>query len=361
MDKFLFYIFFNIFFCRKFRLRHPTLDIFLGGSDTAPYFGNFKDSYIFEETPSEKVPGFVKIHVLDFLNRSWKLLWKFQYLIFYDDLDTVDQYFRVLFLSKDVVAIESVLGGCLKYDDFDKKMVLDECGYFNNFVNQAFVITEPDGKWIGHTSDVFFQGPKMVDGSECEDCVTGGFGISSLYFEPIINFNMNIVAPVYDEEDADIQDYLPVKTTIIQTSGNIGKDAAIPSAFERNRRLRESLANGAASETNDGSNGSKQRHNIMLPITNVPALNDKKTLMNFAKTGKIITSENQDSFGNDLDSADHKLDAVFDTLPTRGKEDVLILSGIYTGRKSIYAALKHPNDLPVVTAHGTRGFGHRWE
>lgn len=181
---------------RVFRLKHPKENLFIGGLRQNPYFVDFKNSYIFQDIESIEEPGMVRILVPELKNSLWLILKKEKFLIFHENHGAKNQLFKVQFIARDVVAIESELGGCLKYDDDQEKIVLDECNYSKNFKNQTFLVTDENGRWYGKGSFKEGWGSEVEDQvkwGNCESCAPGGFGA----LEQGIEFEQDLANGLY--------------------------------------------------------------------------------------------------------------------------------------------------------------------
>lgn len=373
-------------YARIFRLKHPKNELYLGGFGEAPYFVEFASSYVFEDIASVERPGYVRIVVPE-LERLWLVLKKEKYLIFHQNHGDHNQLFKVHFLARDVVAIESFIGGCLKYDDDQEKLVLEECNYLTNFKNQTFLITDTNGLWLGSGSTKDGWGLEIEDGivwGECPTCVPGGFGS----LDQGVEFDVGVQNGIYTCVDANAANKLTSKfqhrflgsgtspETVgmmnpfsyrYKTTDELGRgmpqeyNGPYPSTYIINMRTRRSSRDGTADETTGSELDYKKRHNLDFPRRLIPELADDESYYDFLKTGKLKSRFTQDSFGNELKSEDHKLDTVFDNLSTEAKKDALNLAGIYVGDRNVYSSKAWPHTAPVPVGDITMGFGHRWE
>lgn len=99
--------------------------------------------------------------------------------------------------------------------------------------------------------------------------------------------------------------------------------------LRKNEIFDPNAAKDSSTDKNEESTQIQQKRpqSILDPNNNSHA-NDKMTILDGNRLGKIFKTTNNDSFGNYLQSKDHRLLAIFDGFSTAMKKDVLDLAGI---------------------------------
>lgn len=160
-------------------MRHPEKDLFVGGPDFYPYFTDIISSDLFEDGKAAEIDGKISIEVKESGNKAWDIETVGKNLIYYKKDEIISQVFVVIHLARDVIAIESALGGCLQYSEENKRFELADCATEMNFLNQTFLITNEDGIWKGYGS--YGEGwglpsEARIQWGVCPTCIPGGFG-----------------------------------------------------------------------------------------------------------------------------------------------------------------------------------------
>lgn len=193
-------------FSRQVRLRHPRKNLYLGGHDFNPKFKKIGKSNIFIDKPSNKSDGTIFIKVKDSKNLVWDFDKKWKILNFHPKNGTKNQRFKVIHLERDIIAIESSLGGCISYTKSNDKLTRKLCKDNKKYKGQIFVITNSSGTFKGDYDKAAKLGVKFhkkgtknlkeslqlygfhkkpglentgemdIDWGECNECIKGGFG-----------------------------------------------------------------------------------------------------------------------------------------------------------------------------------------
>ncbi|KRH92549.1 putative Ricin B lectin protein, partial [Pseudoloma neurophilia] len=177
-----FLIILKIVFSRFIRLKHPVQNLYVGGLDFYPTFQVLDQSDIFYDEASEDKPGKILILVKNKDNRVWDIESSYINLIYYPRHNGKNQLFSVIHLARDVVAIESNLGGCLEFVENLNRFQLSSCQYDTNFANQTFLVTDEAGVWVGSGSMEAGWGTpaeSAIKWGICAKCIPGGFGSES--------------------------------------------------------------------------------------------------------------------------------------------------------------------------------------
>ncbi|KRH93688.1 putative Ricin B lectin protein [Pseudoloma neurophilia] len=173
----LFFTIFKNVVCRQVRLKHSIEDYYVGGSDFYPIFNYLDQSDVFIDEPSP-IPGKIVILVANKNNKVWDIETSDINMIYYTRHNGSNQIFKVIHLGKDVVAIESELGGCLELNRELNRFQLKPCQRKENYRAQTFLITDLNGKWHGSGSYETGWGG-AAEGEkwgQCSTCIQGGFG-----------------------------------------------------------------------------------------------------------------------------------------------------------------------------------------
>lgn len=172
-------IFFWIYICfsRVFRLKHPTDELFVGVTEYA-FYSNRNLAALFTDAKAKYDP--TKVNILLKSKQSNALeIYNNGFLKMNDLNNGIRMRFKAIHLARDVVAIESAMGGCLQYKTGKSKFVTESCQYSTNFRDQTFKITDELGVWRG--SGIYETAwAKMLQGNVvwgvCSTCLEGGFG-----------------------------------------------------------------------------------------------------------------------------------------------------------------------------------------
>lgn len=177
----IFLLFLNLKFilARVFRLKHPEKNLFIGGPDFYPFFTCINSSNVFEDEESANIADRILIKVKDSKNKVWDVESSGKNLIYYGNHGGKNQLFTVIHLARDVVAIESSLGGCFQYVEENNRFELADCAIETNYFGQVFLITDEDGVWKGCGSYAEGWGTPSeasIKWGICPTCIPGGFG-----------------------------------------------------------------------------------------------------------------------------------------------------------------------------------------
>lgn len=169
----------NYILTRVVRLRHPEKELFVGGPDFYPFLTDLESSNVFEDIEVPNISDKIIIGVRDSKNKVLDVEASGKNLIYYRKHGNKNQHFKVIHLARDVIAIESALGGCLQFHEGNKRFELKDCASGSKYLNQIFLITDEDGIWKGHGSyDNGWGLPleETVSWGVCPTCIRGGFG-----------------------------------------------------------------------------------------------------------------------------------------------------------------------------------------
>lgn len=334
---------------RVFRLKHATDNVFVGGPDFYPFFTTKASSSIFEDKASEKTPGKILIEVKNNSNKVWDIETSVINLIYYPEHGGPNQLFNVIHIAKDVVAIESSLGGCLQYFNEKKRFQLSRCVSENNYSGQLFLITDIDGIWHGWGSVSEGWGKaheENINWGVCTMCIPGGFGserqgpTDPSLREDFPRRKKSDTKRLTGSNDDSKSTVINPETTIFKTGGWYGAGGGgggialnLPGRTYKNNssHFTQSILDLVK---NSSSIGQTITGLIRTAGPPPPTGFLKKTgnladfIMNFESygTNRNIAKAREtylDSFGNVYNSEDHRLDIEFDDLPIYEKKSIL--------------------------------------
>ncbi|KRH93687.1 putative Ricin B lectin protein [Pseudoloma neurophilia] len=179
--RFVFLIlYFNFLYTRFVRLKHPKEDLYMGitKNNRFPGWVNIKKSNLFHDRRAKKYKGKIFIAV-DRTQKVWDIESSDTNLIYYEKHGGENQAFEILHLARDVIAIKSNLGRCVQYNLENKRFQLEDCQKYDKYKDQTFLITDEDGKWLGHGNigeGYNLLGEENVIWGTCPVCIPGGFG-----------------------------------------------------------------------------------------------------------------------------------------------------------------------------------------
>lgn len=233
----------NYIFARVFRLRHPEKDLFVGGPDFYPFFTDIGSANVFEDEESVNTAGKILIEVTDSKNKVWDIQASGKNLIYYPKHGNKNQLFNVIHIARDVIAIESALGGCFQYIEDNKRFELTNCAIDTNYLNQTFLITNENGVWKGYGS--YGEGWGLpselsVKWGVCPTCISGGFG--SLKQGDSLDLTSTIDTVKKEELDnafmlGETMGYDTVMTQIAISETDLDEESRIINEYEEGQNL----------------------------------------------------------------------------------------------------------------------------
>lgn len=172
------FIFISFSYCRIFRLKHPKQEIFASVEKFFAMFDDLSRSTLFEDSQSRITPGTVNVKVKNSMDQALTLNYTGNIISYYRNGGR-NQEFRAIHLSRDVVAIESAMGGCIEHKNDNSGFTIADCKYWSGYLEQTFLITDEQGIWHGFGifetayTNAYERG---VIWGVCSTCIPGGFG-----------------------------------------------------------------------------------------------------------------------------------------------------------------------------------------
>lgn len=150
---------------------HPQEKLFITIYDEYAFYGsiNWNMASIFEDIASGLNSGNILIKRRIAQDKVWSIDSNGTIISYYKT-DSRHQSFLVIHLSRDVVAIQSAISGCIEFKPRINRFQLEPCKYFDNYFNQIFLVTDENGIWHGNFENNF------MNWGYCKKCVIGGFG-----------------------------------------------------------------------------------------------------------------------------------------------------------------------------------------
>lgn len=93
----------------------------MDGADFYPYFTTKSTSNVIWDKKSTNTEGKILIEVKYSDNKAWDIEGSKVKSIYFKKHGNKNQLFNVIHIARDVVAIESDIGGCLQYDGQDNR------------------------------------------------------------------------------------------------------------------------------------------------------------------------------------------------------------------------------------------------
>lgn len=154
MSNLLLLFIFQYIVCNKFKIKHPTRDLYLGK------FGEFvgliekRLAGVYSAEPHSKMPGWIFLNVEGLPNKVWdvaskgnkitKIFHRKKYVTYKHKEPKKEQAFQFVWLGEKKIAIKSGLGDCLGYTESIRNITRQECKDSKNFQDQTFIVEEEE-------------------------------------------------------------------------------------------------------------------------------------------------------------------------------------------------------------------------